>query len=84
MHQINITDNTNNWLAWGNLVLAWVNGTQATPQTVHDLRTHMTAAHVQGHIHGNPNQFQCKDVMLFLSPACPAIIDDKGLARHVT
>jgi hypothetical protein len=56
MHNITITDTTNNWLAWGNLVLAWVNGTQATPQTVQDLRTQMTAANVQGQIQGNPNR----------------------------
>jgi hypothetical protein len=44
MHNVNIVDNNANWLAWGNLVLNWVNGTQATPQTVSELRAQMAAA----------------------------------------
>jgi hypothetical protein len=56
MHNITIVDNNANWLRWGNLVLNWVNGTQATPQTVNDLRTQMADANVQGQIQGNPNR----------------------------
>lgn len=70
MHNIEITDNNANWLAWGNLVLAWVNGTQATPQTVSDLRTQMTAANVQGQVQGNPN----RGVTFVVYPANGAIV----------
>jgi hypothetical protein len=55
-HNVQIVDNSANWLAWGNLVLAWVNNTQATPNTVAELRTQMGAAGVQGQIQGNPNR----------------------------
>jgi hypothetical protein len=56
MHNVNIVDNNANWLAWGNLVLNWVNGTQATPQTVSELRAQMAAANVQAQVQGNPNR----------------------------
>jgi hypothetical protein len=56
MHNVHIVDNNANWLAWGNLVLAWVNNTQPTPNTVADLRTQMQNANVQGQVQGNPNR----------------------------
>jgi hypothetical protein len=56
MHNVTIVDNNANWLAWGNLVLAWVNGTQGTPQTVSDLRAQMAAANVQGQVQGSPQR----------------------------
>ena len=55
-HNVQITDNNANWLRWGNLVLAWANGTQTLPQTVADLRTQMAAANVQGQVQGSPQR----------------------------
>jgi hypothetical protein len=55
-HNVQIVDNSANWLTWGNLVLAWVNNTQQAPTTVAELRTQMANAGVQGQIQGNPNR----------------------------
>jgi len=46
-HTINIVDDNVNWLAWGNLVMKWVNKTQAVPRNVGDLKGQMDARDIK-------------------------------------
>jgi hypothetical protein len=56
MHNITITNTDANWLAWGQLVLKWINGTQAPPTDVAGLRAQMSGAvpPVLGTVQGAP------------------------------
>src|ERR1700748_3572340 len=47
-HNIDITDNVDNWLRWGNLVMSWVKGATQTPKTVAALKAQMHTAGVDG------------------------------------
>ena len=51
-HNIDITDNVDNWLRWGNLVMSWVKGATQTPNTVGALKTQMHTAGVDGTVRG--------------------------------
>jgi hypothetical protein len=90
MHNVTITDNNANWLLWGNLVLAWVNGTQATPQTVDDLRTQMANANVQGQVQGNPNRavtfvtYPVNGAIVIPLPNPGMVQSDNQYLRHLT
>jgi hypothetical protein len=51
-HNIDITDNVDNWLRWGNLVMSWVKGATQTPKTVGALKSQMHTAGVDGTVRG--------------------------------
>lgn len=56
VHNVHIDNDNANWLRWGNLVMAWINGTQAVPQKVKDLNDQMSAAGVRGKAEGGDNR----------------------------
>jgi hypothetical protein len=68
-HNINIDDDIDNWLRWGNLVLSWVNGA-TLPTTVAQLKAQMAAASVNGTVKG-PNS---RGVTFVVYPVDGAIV----------
>lgn len=44
LHNINIRDTNENWLKWGRLVLAWIEGNARRPRTVGELKQQMRTA----------------------------------------
>lgn len=51
-HNIDITDNVDNWLRWGNLVMSWVKGATQTPNNVGALKAQMHTAGVDAKVRG--------------------------------
>jgi hypothetical protein len=54
--RIDIDDDNQNWLNWGTLVVAWINGNQTPPVTVQQLRQQMAASNVSGQVQGADNR----------------------------
>jgi hypothetical protein len=52
--QVQIHDDPDNWLRWGNLVRGWVFNSALRPANTTDMQTQMAAAGVVGHIGGPP------------------------------
>jgi hypothetical protein len=56
VHNVHIDNDNANLLRWGNLVVAWIKGTQPLPQKVKDLNDQMTNARVRGKAEGGDNR----------------------------
>ena len=89
-HNITITDNFENWLRWGNLVMEWVNGTKTPPTDVGGLRAQMTAAHVNGQIQGPPDRgvtfvmYPTNGAVVIPLPNAAMVQNDNDLLRQLT
>jgi hypothetical protein len=55
-HNVTINDTPANWLAWGNLVLGWINGTKTLPKKVSELNQQMVDEGVNGLAQGKPGR----------------------------
>jgi hypothetical protein len=53
--RIQIQDDNQNWLNWGNIVFAWIQKTQSRPNSVGELKQQLTAAAVVATVDG-PDQ----------------------------
>ena len=56
VHNVHIDNDNENWLLWGNLVMDWINRTQALPQKVKDLNEQMARRGVRGKAEGDDNR----------------------------
>ena len=50
--RVKLVDDNQNWLNWGRLVEAWIDGIKPRPTTVKDLKAQMAAASVEGVVDG--------------------------------
>lgn len=56
-HNVDIHDDSANWLAWGQLVVGWIEAPPTRPNTVGDLRQAMAKAGVKAMVGGADDRF---------------------------
>jgi len=89
-HNIDIVDNVDNWLRWGNLVLSWVNQATQTPNNVGALKAQMTAAGVDGHVKGADSRgvtfvvYPVNGAIVIPLPNAPMVQADNHYLRQLT
>jgi hypothetical protein len=89
-HNIDITDNVDNWLRWGNLVMSWVNSAMQTPRTVGELKAQMHTAGVDGTVRGPDTRvvtfvvYPVNGAIVIPLPNAPMVQKDSDYLKQLT